>query len=231
MKRKILLLAASAMLCSKLYAQKQLEEFVKNMNILDRPSVTYDYKITLLQVQSNAIEDSITGRIYKRSHEYLDSSDVALVAFTGDYLCKLNHVRKEAYVYDLNLLHRKLNKKLDRSRSKGIIIPDSVFSRRGNFRIDTTTSQYICHWQLDDNAVVCRAFVDKKTLRLSKVILEIPESIEDGKPLYKRLCTIYNIKNEFPASVITLDRFCRINGNRIILNRKYAAYNLKSLLN
>lgn len=231
MRTKILFLFAGVMLCLKLHAQKQLAQFIRDMNILDRPSVAYDYKITLLQVQSNVIEDSITGRIYKKAHEYLDSSSVAIALVNGDYYCKLDHQRREVSVYDLNLIQRKLNLKFDRSGSPAMIVADSIFIRYGQFRMDTTDSHYICHWRVGtDGGITSTAFVEKRTLKLSRLILELTEKDPDGASLYKRICTIYNIRNEFPDSAIDLSRFCQIDGGKVILNKKYAPYNLKTLI-
>lgn len=232
MKKFALLLTISALLGVKLHAQTQLQQFVKRVNVLDRPNVSYDYKVHLLNTHTNKIEDSIIGRIYKREYEYFDSSGSAIAMVQGNYYCKLDHQRKEALVYDIEFIQRKLNLKIDRQSANALVIPDSIIFRYANLTTDTSREYHIYKWTLKNGpASACTAIIERGTLKLTRLSLETVETGDDGEPAYKRICTIYNIRNEFPLSAINMRRFCEVNGNKVTLTSKYAGYNLKKLIN
>ncbi len=230
-KTGIILLLAVFATGTEVQAQPSFFQQLKKINTLDRSNVAYSYTIQLYETGTRKVTDSITGKIYKIGNEYVDSSNAALVAVSGKYYCKIDHQRKEARVYDIELIQKKLNLKIDRKAGHVLTIPDSLLVQYGRLEVDTGKAFYTCRWSLNQgSSPVFTALIEKKTLRLTEVILETAEQEDGEAAAYRRSCRIRNIKNDIPYSAISLDNIFRISGEKVVLNSRYAHYNLKTII-
>lgn len=225
-----LLTTVCCSVCSR--AQTGLYQYLKEIYTLDRPTVCYDYKVQLFDQKSGTLLDSLSGRIYRKGIEYIDSSTAAWTAVSGNYYCKLDHPRKEATVYDIDLIQRKLNLKIDRNGSSLLVIPDSVIAKHGQVTLDSSNGlyRYRCTVPMMPG-IALSATIDKKTRSLVNVVYETQETEGGDGSRYRRVCTIYKIRNEIPSSVFNLEPVFRISGGKVNMNTKYAGYNLKTLIN
>lgn len=229
--RQLILLLAIVPCGWKAKAQTQLYQFFKEANTLSRPDVRYDYTVRLIEQKSGALIDSISGRIYKRGIEYVDSSDVAWTAVSGSYYCKLDYLRKEARVYDIDLIQRKLHLSIDRNHpTASVIVPDSVMLRSGHVTLDSSGGLYRYRCTVASlPGVSLTAVIQKAPLRLVSMTYETTEI--DGDLSYRRSCVMYHITNELAPSAFNLAPVFTVAGSKVSLNSKYSGYKLKTLIN
>lgn len=206
-------------------AQSQQDFFRQLARINTVNEFRYDYKVSLTDA-SGHVTDSITGQLYKKGKNYVDSNSSTFIALIDPYYCKLDHQYKEGTVYDLRIFREKLQLSTD-ERFSVIRIPDSVIAKHGTLQVDTMARDFFrVQLQLRDQPVSSiDAYVNRKDLTMRYVKLTMAHEQDDMRRVYE----IRNISYTVPERVFDLSRYFSAPGGKVVLAPRYTHYTLKTI--
>lgn len=212
-------------------AQPEISDVLRQVGRVSKsPKIAYDYKVTLYSIKQAKDIDMITGRLYKNGNNYLDSSNASLTLVSGKYCFKLNRRQKQAIVYDLDLLERKLG--LKRSADNGLfVIPDSDIIRYGKiYSGGPSNDLYVIKMQPKDKLFSdITVNVRKSDYQVESFEFETSEP-QNAKPEFKRRYIINNIRWNVDDTKFNTDRFFKLDRKKAILNKDYADYKVKTII-
>lgn len=203
---------------------------IKKVN--NSKQIRYRYAVYLVNTVSNQKTDSLTGVLYKNSYYYIDSNSTSNVMFNGKFFCKLDHSKKSAEVYDVSVLKSKLGMSFDEDGGTTVAMPDSIVMKYakssvkvlpdGNFRVQLVFS---------NQALLKTEFiVEKNTYLVKNVLIETNDTDGGDKDIIK-VYSMADIQYAVPMYRFNQDNYFKLSGTKVLLNKRYANYSLKTLIN
>ncbi|MBS1773941.1 MAG: hypothetical protein JST82_13870 [Bacteroidetes bacterium] len=191
--------------------------------------ISYDYKMVLRSNVQNKRVDSITGHLYKKGDNYLDSNKYAISAVNNRKFCKVDISDQSVYVLALDSFLRKTGLNEKTIENSVIDISDSIIQRYGKVSsrklANGNTSYDISFTRQNFQHLVLE--LDKASGQIHSLSMKVPDKDSYGGATgYERDYVITNIKYQFEEHKLLLDRFFKEEKNRIVLKGKYATYHL-----
>lgn len=216
-----------------LLAQNPVYKILEQVKAVNADHINYNYRIDLYDAGGRGI-DSIKGQYYRSGASYIDSNSISLVALKFPYYCKVDYELGTASVYDIRILQKRLNLKVDLDHPNVLAFPDSIISRYGKLAVKDTDPKLIeLTWTLQNQPFdLFKLKIDRSNYTLLEVLFETTE--KEGstqQETYRRRCTLYNIEQRTRPEVLDLNRIFTVKGTGIVLTGKFAKYKLKTFTN
>lgn len=206
---------------------KYLDYLQQAKSITNNHVLAYSYRVVMQDIKTRKVLDSTAGRIYKSGEAYLDSNRFAISVVNGGYFFKGDYRRKEAYVYKLATVEKKLGLQREDMSNSVLDIPDSLILRMGRLSVQEYGESLVLKYTLKEN----RGSFQEIQFRLKKSDRSLQE-IRMTAP-GNEVNTFYYLSdftNAFDLPRLRMDKYFRIENGKVKLKGKYQSYQLTELL-
>ncbi len=209
---------------------QKLMQNVKSINYGKR--ISYDYKITVTDKKSNAVTDSVAGKLYKFDAMYVDSGSAGITSVNKDYYCKVVPTQKKVTVYNIHELEKKLNITRATEPDPVVSMPDSIITKYAKITVDSSSRKSYRITFLFTNQPFSKVVMDvsKPSYQVTAMSFEESDPKQGGND-YTKTISLDNIAFNVSEAEFDQGRIYKWNGNKIILNKAYAHYKLTTLTN
>jgi len=239
MRNRTILAQLILLICCCAGASAQTADYTRYLrkagDMLGSASLSYRYRVLLVENKTGKVVDSMSGRLYKSGSNFLDSNATALSLLSGNYFFKADPKGKYAYIYDLSLAEKKMGIKRAQLNNAIVNIPDSLLQKMGKASIDGSDPGYIgIRYTLRSpvNGIRDLLFrLDKKDESLAEIKIEVAEEDKWGDATgYRRIYYLFRFSNTVPAGKFNTGTYFKKEAGKARLQGIYKSYKLSSLI-
>jgi hypothetical protein len=196
---------------------------------INAPNIGYKYRLALYNEASKKEVDAMYGVYLKRGKFFLDSSKQNLSLLSDGYFFKARPNEKDAFVYKLSALEKKMGIKSSDFDNQVMMIPDSMLLKMGRFTVieqgSTVDVKYVMNKKGSSPLQEIHFIINKGDSKL----LEIRMVIQD-RGNYKKMFTLFDFDTAFDFGRVSSTRYFTVKGEKVSLVNGYRTYKLNSVL-
>lgn len=201
---------------------------------INNPVLSYQYKVILVDKAGNKAMDSASGLLLRYHDKYLDSNSTALNLKSDGYFFKLEKRKKEAYLYRLAAVEKKLGLKEEDMNNSMLTIPDSLLSKMGVLQVDEGPAILTLTYRIKENNGSIKELVfriNRKDMYPLDIRIITEEEDRWGSPTgYKKIYVLSSFSNQVDENRVRINRYVNIDKNNAVLSAPYKAYSLNTFL-
>lgn len=215
------------------FSQTSLLDCIQYLQLVksttNHPVLQYKYKVILRDNKSLRNKDSIRGTIYKYYNEYVDSNDVFLSMVAGGYFFKGNFRTKEASLYRLAEVERKLGLKREDMTQDIMIIPDSLLTTLGKCTVSEQAGMLVVDYKLNMSHSGIQKlvfYIRERDRSLSEIKLFMTDAgVDNCTTIY----SLYDFRNDHRNNIHT-ESYFQTDRKKAFLKGIFKSYTLHTLL-
>jgi hypothetical protein len=201
---------------------------------INNPVLSYQYKVILVDKTGNKAMDSASGLLLRYHDKYLDSNSTAMNLKSDGYFFKLEKSKKQAYLYQLAAVEKKLGLKEEDMNNSMLTIPDSLFSKMGVLQVDEGPAILTLTYKIKENNGSIRELIfriNRKDMFPLDIRIVTEEEDRWGSPTgYKKIYVLSSFSNQVDERRVRVNRYVNIDKNNAVLLAPYKTYSLNTFL-
>jgi hypothetical protein len=206
----------------------QLDNYLQVVKkVTNHPILSYRYKLVMENKQNSRSSESISGQLFKNGSDYRDSNTYAMSMIAGNYFFKLDFKKKEAYLYSLPVIEKKLGVKRQDMKASILDISDSLMASMGNLSASEDNGEIMLQYKLKHSAGTVQS-ISFKIRKSDMNLLEIKLiAKEEGSSISYYLNDFSNQMND---KQFTASQYFSIGNKKAKLSGRYQSYKLNAVL-
>jgi len=208
--------------------QEKYKAYIKQIKGLSgSQNMSYHYKVSLTDTKTHKEVDRMEGVLLKKGKSYLDSSSVVMTLCNDGFFFKAKPKEKEAFVYSMSVLEKKLGIKKEDFTYNILALPDSILLKNGRF----SAYEVKANLEISYNITQKESPVQELHFKIRKQDMQLLElTVVSKERDYLKTFTLTDFHPDFDLQRMSLQRYFKVSAGQVKLQGRFQSYQLQSLL-